>query len=678
MSNQTSADTNAPSKDWLQVFKDFFSKKLKRLATPQGISYAVIGAIAASSAMVTGLEIEFVPSLERQAQSTFFSWRGTIAPPKDIIILAIDDLSLRQGDFYDAKKRPFLEPFRTTTWKRIVYAQVLEKLAKAGAKAVAFDILFVAPSDHGEADDKRFEQAIAKYGSKAVFAASYEFTQIGDANIMQFASPEAIFPVKPSNLGLINFQPEITQNIHRLGVQPPADSGLPIIPTFAATALNTAKINYPTPRGDGIYFFGGADTWANAKQQIPFYYVIDPDTWQSEELQNGKFFKDKIVLIGATAPSKQDIQNSAMGRMPGVEIHANAIATLMQGKTMANLFSTTSEQGVFVFVLVIGSGLLLCLLKRPNLQILAALAGSIAWVMIGYVSFIYGYTILPVVIPAIAIGLSGITLLTTGSISAQIDKLLLRRTLERYVAAPIVEEIINQPEGFRDLLEGRTIKAAVLFSDIRGFTTLSSRLPAKLLIQQLNTYLGGMVDAILEYQGTIDKFIGDAIMAEFGSPVSRGEKVDAMNAINAALNMRKTLTELRKVWQSENKIPFSNGIGINYGEITVGNIGSNRRLEYAVIGDTVNVASRVEGMTKELGTDIVITGQLYEMVKEQIDVVDFGEHALKGRVGNVHLYGVIGLKGGDHTDYEQVQMDLKRHMAVIDVLKKGNLPMRQE
>ncbi len=651
-----------------------FKQKLKALSNPKFIGYAMVGAIAALSAIATGFRINEVQTLERQTQSTFFKWRGTITPPKDIVILAIDDLSLRQGEFYDPKTRPFLEPFRTTTWKRAVYAQVLEKLVKAGAKVVAFDILFVTLGDHGAADDQKLQAAIAKYGDRAVFAANYEFTQIGEARILQLASPEPLFPIKPNTLGLINFQPEVTGNIHRVGVKTPADSGLPIVPDFATSILNIAKVNYPKPKGDGIYFFGGSGTWLNAQQQIPFYYVVDPENWRNEPLQDGKFFKDKIVLIGATAASKQDIQNSAMGRMAGVEIHANAIATLMQGKSIAELFATPLQESIFIFLLVGISGGLLCRFKRPSMQILTALGIAIAWIGIGYVSFIYTSTILPVAIPAIAVSLNGIALLSTGSIADQIDKILLRRTLERYVAAPIVEEIVNQPDSFRDLLEGRTIKAAVLFSDIRGFTTLSSRLPAKLLIQQLNIYLGSMVDAILEYQGTIDKFIGDAIMAEFGSPVSRGEKVDAMNAIHAALNMRSALMELRDLWKSENKIPFSNGIGINYGEVTVGNIGSARRLEYAVIGDAVNVASRVEGMTKELGTDIVITGALYEIVQDEIDVVDLGEHPLKGRVGNVHLYGVICLKGGDRSIYEQVQHDLKRHTAVIDILKKGQIP----
>lgn len=445
------------------MIKEILRKKIKSLSSPKSIGYGLIAAIASLSAIATGLGLKEVQNLERQTQSAFFYWRGSIAPPKDIVILAIDDLSLRQGEFYDPKKRPFLEPFRTTTWKRVVYAQVLEKLVKAGAKVVAFDILFVTPGDHGAVDDDKFQKAITKYGDRAVFAASYETTLLGDANIMQLASPDSIFKIKPNTLGLINFQPEVTTNIHRSGVQPPTDSGLPIIPTFAESVLNVAKITYPQAKGDGIYFFGGADTWTNAQQQVPFYYVIDPENWNSEQLQGGKFFKDKIVLIGATAASKQDIQNSAMGRMAGIEIHANAIATLMQNKSMGELIPTPLLQGGFVLLLVGISGILLCFIKSPYIQILTACGIANAWFGIGYISFIYGSTILPIAIPAIAIGLNGVALLTTGSIASQIDKLLLRRTLERYVAAPIVEEIVNQPEGFRDLLEGRTIKLRFSF-----------------------------------------------------------------------------------------------------------------------------------------------------------------------------------------------------------------------
>jgi adenylate cyclase len=291
-----------------------------------------------------------------------------------------------------------------------------------------------------------------------------------------------------------------------------------------------------------------------------------------------------------------------------------------------------------------------------------ALAISLLIGMASYTTFIYGKITMPTVIPLITIGFKGLTFLVVGTISIQRERSALRRTLEQYVAAPIVNEILSQPEDFRRLLRGKNVQAAVLFCDIRGFTALSTQLPADQLISQLNTYLEKMVDAILSAQGTVDKFIGDAIMAEFGSPISQGEKEDAMNAIRAALQMRSHLVELRSQWDKSGNVPFFNGIGIHYGEITVGNIGSPKRLEYAAIGDTVNLASRVEGMTKVFGVDILITEALYRIVREEVTVIAFGEHTVKGRSQTVNLYALVDLKGNDDTLFAQVRTQTQNYL----------------
>ncbi|MEE3715551.1 adenylate/guanylate cyclase domain-containing protein [Tumidithrix elongata RA019] len=654
---------------------------LKQILKPSYFGYFLVGAFALAGAIATGTNQSQVRYLERQTQTAFFNLRGNVAPPDNIVILAIDEDSLRQGEFYDPKKRPYLDPFRTVPLKRTIYAQVIAKVLDAGAKAVGVDVFFVTPSVHGPAVDAELQKTLDKYGDRVVLAAQYKLSQTAEATSIQLSAPDAIFKLKPTSLGLVTFTRDVTGNVHNFGTQIDPSSGLRVIPTFADAILKAAKIEYAKPKGNSIYFYGTGNTWLNARQQAPIYYVVDPENWKNQLIGEGKFFKDKIVLIGATAPSMQDIQNTAFGSMPGVEIHANAIAALMNDRSLADLIPDPKGQGLLIFGLVGILGLALSRIKRPFLQFGIVLIVAGAWLGASYYCFTYANLILPTAVPVIALGLSGLSLLVTGGIEiyienlkAQKDKRLLRKAFERYVAPTIVEEIVSNAENFRDFLEGKTIKAAVLFSDIRGFTTLSSRVPAPKLVPQLNVYLGGMVDAITEYQGTIDKFIGDAVMAEFGSPVSRGEEIDAMNAIYAALNMRKVLSELRLAWQQEGKIPFSNGIGINYGEVMVGNIGSPSRLEYAVIGDTVNVASRVEGMTKDLGTDILITEALYEIVKDKVEVEDFGNHQLKGRVGEIHLYGLIGLKGDSRELYQQVQLDLKRHMAVINVLKDGKLP----
>jgi adenylate cyclase len=186
----------------------------------------------------------------------------------------------------------------------------------------------------------------------------------------------------------------------------------------------------------------------------------------------------------------------------------------------------------------------------------------------------------------------------------------------------------------------------VLFSDIRGFSRISYQLGAIETVSLLNTYLDVMVEAILVYRGTIDKFIGDAVMAEFGAPKSQGPEQDALGAIYAALTMREALATLRTQLKAQHLPPLYHGIGISYGELVVGNVGSVQRLEYTAIGDTVNVASRIEGLTKMIGTDILITQPCYELVKDHIITVDHGTHVLAGREHEaVQVYGVVALKG---------------------------------
>ena len=259
----------------------------------------------------------------------------------------------------------------------------------------------------------------------------------------------------------------------------------------------------------------------------------------------------------------------------------------------------------------------------------------------------------------------GLSYTAAGALSDRAEQQRIRRTLEHYMAPPVVAEILNQPDDYTKLIVGKELPAAVLFSDIRGFSRLSYHLPAEAMVSLLNTYLEAMVQDIMGYRGTIDKFIGDAVMAEFGSPTSQGAREDALNAIRAGLSMRRSLADLRQRLLAAGQPALFHGIGINYGKVIAGNIGSVQRLEYTVIGDTVNVASRIESLTKRLGTDFLITASLYELVSQDVKVIAMGEYRLSGREEElIKVYSVVGFDEADATLYEQVQKELRQHLGM--------------
>ncbi len=212
----------------------------------------------------------------------------------------------------------------------------------------------------------------------------------------------------------------------------------------------------------------------------------------------------------------------------------------------------------------------------------------------------------------------------------------IRNMFEKYVPQELINSLFSNPEA---MLVGNNRNLSILFSDIRSFTTISERLAPDDLVNSLNRYFEIMVDMIMDKNGIVDKYIGDAIMAFFGAPVAHDN--DTYNSVLAGLDMVDGIASFNKKQIELGKPEFKTGIGINYGEVTVGNIGTEKKMDYTVIGDSVNLASRLEGLTKEYGQDLIISESLYNEVKEKVSCRFLDTVAVKGKTKGVRIYSAV-------------------------------------
>lgn len=213
----------------------------------------------------------------------------------------------------------------------------------------------------------------------------------------------------------------------------------------------------------------------------------------------------------------------------------------------------------------------------------------------------------------------------------------LMSTLCRYVTREVAEQVLQDQGNLG--LGGIRKKVTILFSDIRDFTTLSEKYPAEEIVNLLNDYFSSMINAVFKYQGTLDKFIGDAIMAVFGTPIARND--DPLRAIQTAVEMRRELKLFNERRVSQGKPAIETGIGLCDGEVVSGNIGSEQRMDYTVIGDAVNLASRLEGLSKNFEAKILFNEAVYEMVKESFTCVELGVENVKGKREKVKIFGIL-------------------------------------
>jgi len=392
-----------------------------------------------------------------------------------------------------------------------------------------------------------------------------------------------------------------------------------------------------------INFYGGNSTIPESKKIFPYYSATDVLKGNYER----DAFRDKIVFIGATAIGIYDIRPTPYDPMfPGVEIQASILSNILNKD---NLVKPKWAEIFDIFVIVI-IGIILgnfyTGIRAPMLPIFLVIFGIIYyvlnWSVLNFVG-VWLYVVYPTLeIMLVTFGVTIFKYLTEEKSRKQI-----KQAFQHYLSPNLVQEILKEPDKLR--LGGEKKNLTVLFSDIRGFTSISEELPPEKVVSILNEYLSPMTDIVFKNDGLLNKYMGDAIMAIFGAPIYTEKH--AFHACKTALEMLEELKILNKKWSLENKPILDIGIGINTGFMHVGNMGSNVLFDYTVIGDSVNLASRLEGINKIFGTSVIISDDTYDAVKSYFTCRELDFVRVKGKAKPVKIYELISHSVGERPEW---------------------------
>ncbi|HEX4707495.1 MAG TPA: adenylate/guanylate cyclase domain-containing protein [Candidatus Udaeobacter sp.] len=576
--------------------------------------------------------------------------RKTAAPP-NFVFLGIDQSTLQlppmTAEEISSSRGLQLMTAQPFPWSREVWALLLDRLFAAGARLVMFDMIFSPPND----GDSAFHAALDRYHDKVVLGANFDVQ-----NVAQTVTPnDALIPppqMQDDRVGFVNFWADpIDEKIRAVNYRVtnrqlmnlPPHPDQEIYESLSARGLQKIGHGDDVPRGFRGYMI--RFTEPDAFFPRPLYEVFDPKLWHAN-YADGAFFKDKVVIVGTSAQVEHDVLVTPMSpvtRGPGLHLQAMAAA-------IGHEFLRPTPQAVN-FALVGAAGFvawsLIAFLRKPLVCVGALIAITAAY--LGTTRLLYDKTgFLLLTVPVLcALLLSGSFSLGFEYAVERLEKLRTRRTLERYVSKNLVREILENPDGYYSSLRGVRVPVTILFSDLVGFTTLSERADPEALVAQLNQYLSGMTSAIFTNGGTLDKFIGDAIMAVWGNVRSLGTTQDAKNCALSALAMRRELRQLNENWRGEGRMGLGMGIGINHGEVIVGNIGSHERMDPTVIGDAVNLASRLEGLTRVYGVDILAGATVADLVRDEIHVRSVARVQVKGKTKPVDVVTFVGARNED-------------------------------
>ncbi len=585
---------------------------------------------------------------------------------QDIVLVAVDEVSL--------------EAFGRWPWPRDRFGYLVRYLKEAGAKAVVFDILFLEPDEAGPEFDEVFVQEVRAAGN-VVLPYLLDAPSSGSS---PGSFPNALVPLEVQSeaasgrlprheggklpyfelaraakgLGYIDLSPDPDGTMRRIFPLARAEKG-----AFSQIAVTTARLvlgGGPAALGRRSLQLGTATIPLTAEGQLlldwhgslqdrtyPAYSagaVLQSFVQQQRgvrPLLEPGLFKDKIVFVGATAAGTYDLKVTPLSPFTaGVLIHMTALDNMLRNRYMRPASSWAFVLGTLLLCLSTASAFILS--RRPLLKVGLAIGVVLAYYGLVVHAFTSHGLWMELALPTGAALLTFTTAATLEYFTEGRKRRQLRAVFDRFMAPEVVQEILRDPERIE--LGGETRVLSVLFTDVAGFTTLSEKLPPQRLVELINRYLSAMAGVILRHRGNVNKYLGDGIMAIFGAPA--GDPAHATLACYAALDCQAALAELREEGRRQGYPDLVTRIGINSGPLVVGYMGSQARMEYTAMGDSVNLASRLEGANKYYGTLILLGPQTYDQAKEGVEAREIDLLRVKGKEEPVAVYELLGRRGG--------------------------------
>jgi adenylate cyclase len=556
---------------------------------------AVVAALAALLAPMTGA----TDRLEGLAQDKRFVVRGA-EPAGDVAVVAIDAEDITALNRWPIDRR----------W----HAKAIDALRRAGVRGIAYDVQFTEPSPRLRSDVALYD-AVAR--AKGTVLSTTEVLEDGGTRVL---GGEEMLEPAGARAANTNTPVDIGAVVRRTYFS------IDGLETFAVAAVESAT-KRQVPRFDSalIDFHGPPGT-------IPTHRFIDLVKGRIDPAR----LRGRIVVVGASAPSLQDLHPVPTiddGLMPGPEVQANAISTVLRGFPLREAPWWLDLAAVLLLAFVVP---LASLRLRARWSIAVGLVALAGWLVFAQLAFDRG-TVVAVVPPLVALVAGAVGALGAAALLAARERRRVRFLFGRFVPEPVVDELLAREDASAGIAVRQ--ESTVLFCDLRGFTTFAESAEPELVIEVLNTYLGEMTEAILGHHGTVVSYLGDGIMAVFGSPVPRADH--AAQGLAAAEELLAVRLPRLNEWLAERDLPpFRLGVGLNSGAVMSGTVGSERRMEYAAVGDTTNVAARLQAATKGTPHALFVSQTTFDLLDDhgRVRLAPAGEKAVAGRGQSVAVY----------------------------------------